>query len=68
MKLSDWLTERKKTATWLAEQVGVDRSVISRIKDGLVTPSLETAVAISRATDGDVRPEDMVRQDERAAS
>ena len=68
MNLSDWLLTRKKTATWLAEQVGVDRSVISRIKDGRVTPSLETAVAIHKATNGDVKPEDLIRRDDRVAS
>jgi hypothetical protein len=63
MKLSDWLKVNGKTDAWLAAQVGKDRSVITKIRAGAVTPSLRTAVAIQLATDGDVKPADMLPPD-----
>lgn len=63
MKLSDWLKMNGKTDAWLAAQVGKDRSVITKIRAGAVTPSLRTAVAIQIATDGDVKPADMLPPD-----
>jgi DNA-binding transcriptional regulator YdaS (Cro superfamily) len=60
MKLNDWLKSNGKTDAWLAAQVGKDRSVISKIRVGTVTPSLRTAVAIQIATDGDVKPADLL--------
>jgi hypothetical protein len=60
MKLNDWLKSNGKTDAWLAAQVGRERSVISKIRVGTVTPSLRTAVAIQIATDGEVKPADFL--------
>lgn len=68
MKLNDWLRTKKKTGSWLALQIGVDKAAVSRIRKGVVTPSLETAVAIFKATDGDVKPEDLIRSKEQRAA
>lgn len=59
-KLDAWLTQHRKTGSWLAREIGVDRAQISRMRSGLQTPSLETAVAIFKATDGDVKCEDLI--------
>lgn len=52
MRLSDWLKENGRTATWLAEQVGRDQSFITRVKNGTAMPSIEVAAAIQRVTGG----------------
>lgn len=54
MRLADWLRQNGRTTTWLAEQVGRDRSFISRVKNGGALPSVEVAADIQRLTDGEV--------------
>jgi transcriptional regulator with XRE-family HTH domain len=58
MKLHDWLKKHGKTATWLAEQTGLNASYVYRLveKNGVAerSPSIETCVKIAKATDGEV--------------
>lgn len=65
MKLDDWLRTRNKTGAWLAAEIGIDKAAVSRIRAGMITPSLQTAVAIFRATDGDVKPHDLIARPRR---
>lgn len=61
MKLADWLRSNKKSDGWLAEQVGRDRSVITRIKNGQIDPPASVVDKIERITNGDVTAADHVR-------
>lgn len=54
MKLADWLTKNGRTASWLAEQVGRDRSFITKVKNSEALPSIVVAAEIQRVTDGEV--------------
>lgn len=54
MRLADWLQSNGKTATWLASQVGRDRSFITKVKNGEALPSVEVAADIQRLTGGEV--------------
>ena len=49
-KLADILSENSITDAALAEKVGCDRSMITKIKAGKATPSLPLALAIHRET------------------
>lgn len=62
MKLSHWLDREKRTDSWLAERVGRDRSIITRIKNGDALPSVEVAAAIQRLTGGEVTATDYERR------
>lgn len=48
--LDKWLWTNRKTASWLAERTGVSASTISRMRNGLYTPPLETRLAIAAVT------------------
>lgn len=52
--LQDHMTDTKMKDAELAEMVGVDRSMIARIRLGQATPSLKVAVAIHKITGVDV--------------
>lgn len=58
-KLDRWMGSDRDDQ-WLANAVGCSRSQASRIRRGKSVPSLETAVAIERATKGKVRPADLL--------
>ena len=62
MKLEDWLKARDLTQIQFAEISGVDQPTISRIiKDPHKRkPGWEVLVAIARATDGEVTPNDFL--------
>ena len=51
MKLADWLTQNGKSLEWLAEQVGRDASVMSKLSSGTIRPSNEVAARIEILTD-----------------
>ncbi|GJD59817.1 helix-turn-helix domain-containing protein [Methylobacterium dankookense] len=67
MRLSDWLKQNGKTVAWLAEQVGRDRSFLTRVKNGEAKPSVDVAAAIQRVTGGAVTAVDYVTDAEEAA-
>ena len=49
------LVEKKKTAKWLAEELGKDPATISKWCTNVSQPSLDTLVEVSKALDVDVR-------------
>ena len=60
--LTAYLEAANITQSDIARTVGIDRSVMSRIVNGTVTPSLRVAVAIERATGGAVPASSWVAQ------
>lgn len=49
------LVEQKKTAKWLAEELGKDPATVSKWCTNLSQPSLETLVEVSKVLEVDVR-------------
>ena len=49
------LVEKKKTAKWLAEELGKDPATVSKWCINVSQPSLDTLVEVSKALDVDVR-------------
>jgi transcriptional regulator with XRE-family HTH domain len=60
MHLSEWLAANGKTDAWLAEQIGRERSVVTKIRNGKSMPSFGTAQAIMDVTGGAVTPNDFL--------
>jgi transcriptional regulator with XRE-family HTH domain len=58
MKLTIWMEQTSTSDDALAAQVGVDRSMISRVRRGKRLPSHQLMQAIAEATNGAVRPDD----------
>lgn len=50
MNLDQWMEHEKKSDAWLAEQVGVSRPFISRIRRNKRSPSLKVAAQLARVT------------------
>lgn len=48
--LAEFLSRTEMTDAKLAERVGCDRSMITKIRSGKATPSLKLAIAISQQT------------------
>ena len=57
MTLAEWLDKYRKTDAWFGHMVRKDRSHISRLRRGLVRPSLELMIQIREFTDGEVNLE-----------
>ena len=49
------LVENKRTAKWLADQLGKDPATVSKWCTNVSQPSLDTLVEVSKALDVDVR-------------
>lgn len=49
------LVENKRTAKWLADELGKDRATVSKWCTNYSQPSLETLVQVAEALDVDVR-------------
>lgn len=49
------LVENKRTAKWLADELGKDRATVSKWCTNSSQPSLETLVQVAEALDVDVR-------------
>lgn len=62
MKLASFMEAAKLTDTDLAAKIGKDRTFVSRLRRGLVKPSVDTAVAIERLSGGAVRASDFVSE------
>jgi plasmid maintenance system antidote protein VapI len=60
MTLEQFMRETGTSDTALAQAIGRDRTFVSRLRRGLVKPSLDTAVAIERFSDGAVRAGDFI--------
>jgi hypothetical protein len=54
--LRQWLKENGVTQVAFAEHIGITQGVLSRFMAGVSQPSIDTAVAIQRATRGEVLP------------
>ena len=50
MTLDEWMSRENKSDTWLAQQVGVSRPFITRIRKGERQPSLSVAARLSDRT------------------
>lgn len=60
MKLEEFLSERSMTDEQFSKLIGVDRSMVTKIKLGKASPSLAKARAIEIATEGRVLLADLV--------
>ena len=60
MKLDDYLTQRKITNTQFASTIGAERSHLSRVRRGVLAPTLDMMVRIAKATDRQVMPNDFL--------
>lgn len=49
-KLAEYMATNDLTDAAMAEKVGCDRSMITKLRHGSATPSLPLAIAISRET------------------
>jgi len=52
--LDDYMKREKVSDADLSAEIGRDRSIVSRLRRGKITPTLEIAAAIEKATDGRV--------------
>lgn len=59
MKLTEYLDQPNQTATALAAKVGCEVSTITRLAKGERSPSIDLALRIERATNGDVTISDL---------
>jgi DNA-binding XRE family transcriptional regulator len=60
MKLEQYLKTAGLTDEQFSSIVGVSRPTITRIRNGSHMPSVKTALAISRASDGQVSLDDLL--------
>jgi len=54
MKLHEWMKEAQMSDSDMAKAIGRERSVVTRIRNGRLLPSVKTAAAIQRLTGGRV--------------
>jgi len=57
MRLQEYLTEKRETASSFAQRIGVSRVAVTRYCSGRV-PERATMEKIIKATDGEVTPND----------
>jgi transcriptional regulator with XRE-family HTH domain len=60
MKLDDYLSQRGITNTQFAIDIGVERSNVSRLRRGLISPSFDMMQRIAKATEHQVMPNDFL--------
>jgi DNA-binding XRE family transcriptional regulator len=48
MTLHEWLRRQGRTDAWLAEQIGLHRATVTKIRNGRRRPSIEVAAKIQR--------------------
>jgi transcriptional regulator with XRE-family HTH domain len=58
MRLRDWLRDQRLSDLDFSEQLGVDRTVLNRWKNGGRRPSAKFIIAIAKATRNSVMPND----------
>jgi transcriptional regulator with XRE-family HTH domain len=54
MNLSQYMKRNSLNDREMAERIGVERSVVTKLRSNRIRPSIETAVAIIKATSGAV--------------
>jgi transcriptional regulator with XRE-family HTH domain len=52
--LAEWMTRNQVSDQALADEIGLTRGYVSRIRRGLVHPSLGTALALQEVTHGEI--------------
>lgn len=65
--LDDYMKREKVSDADLSAEIGRDRSIVSRLRRGKITPTLEIAAAIEKATQGNVPMASWVAPKERRA-
>lgn len=60
MRLSAWLAENDKTDAWLAQEIGRERSFVTKLRNGRAVPSFSTATKIHKVTAGAVTANDFM--------
>jgi DNA-binding transcriptional regulator YdaS (Cro superfamily) len=65
MKLSLYLDEKRIGDAAFASEIGVSRSMVTKLRRGLARPSAETAMAIQSVTDGAVMLSDLMEHSPR---
>jgi transcriptional regulator with XRE-family HTH domain len=60
MKLADWLIAQNLSHQEFGDRIGKSQAAVSRYASGKRMPDEETLIAIFRATDGEVSPNDFV--------
>jgi len=60
MKLDEYLKTNEMTMQTFAAEVGVHVSTVHRVKYAKIMPSRKLVEAIFKATDGQVRPADLI--------
>lgn len=61
--LADWMRRNGVRDNEIAQVVGRDRSIVSRIRRGELVPTLSVAVAIERLTGGEVPANSWIKSD-----
>lgn len=62
MTLSDYLDEKGETDAAFAMRTKLSQPQINRLRRGVAKPSWDTIVAIEKATEGKVKPNDWPRK------
>jgi transcriptional regulator with XRE-family HTH domain len=60
MKLDDWMAKRRVSDELLANELGVSRATVSRLRRGLQVPSMRLAARIAEFTKGRVTANDFM--------
>lgn len=62
MTLQEFKEATGKTDAQLADEIGIDRSYLVKLRNGTSTPSIEILAAIRRATKGAVNGDEWLQQ------
>jgi transcriptional regulator with XRE-family HTH domain len=62
MKLQKWLEQKKIPRTEFAKKIGITRHALYLYLKGKRQPRLDIALRIEKATNGEVRVEDLIKQ------
>lgn len=65
-KLSRYIQNHGITQASFASKTGLNQSTISRLCEGTISATVETALKVERATNGEVRFSDLIRQTKQA--
>jgi transcriptional regulator with XRE-family HTH domain len=60
MGLSEWLDKKGISEREFGDRIGLTQAYVNRLRRGLATPSVITAVTIRNETNGDVTVDDLV--------
>ncbi|WP_342657111.1 helix-turn-helix domain-containing protein [Sphingomonas sp. NY01] len=66
--LADYMQQERITDAAMASAIGKDRSLVNRLRNGSVRPTIEVAAAIERETGGQVPMQAWVRASQQVAA